>query len=133
MRNSSLVFMAIFMVAIVNTLPIFVGSIETVLLSGAAGLLAVIGAYTGLDFAAIAEGTRNLPKGQFIRTDKSKYLSMIFFLFIITIECAVVGTITKTFSNNVTALYLFATLSIMAVYIGGMKVNKKATQENKRE
>jgi hypothetical protein len=77
MKTSILVIMALVVVALANLLPVFTGGMERVVLAGAFGLLAVVGAYTGMDLSAIAEGSRKLPKGEYVATNKNKYIFMI--------------------------------------------------------
>lgn len=127
MRNLFVVIFCFIVVAATNLLPLFVPGMENVLLAGAIGLLAVTGGYTGMDFSAIAEGTRKLPRGQFIEADKNKYLGIVLSILAITVECLIVSIHSRADLENTIAMYLLSALGVAAIYVTGMKANKKAT------
>jgi hypothetical protein len=129
MKTSILVIMALVVVALANLLPVFTGGMERVVLAGAFGLLAVVGAYTGMDLSAIAEGSRKLPKGEYVSTNKNKYIFMIVALLAITVECIIITMWKGVDLEDSIAMYLFSALSIAGIYVAGMKNNKKATLE----
>jgi LytS/YehU family sensor histidine kinase len=129
MKTSLVVIFALIVVALANLLPVFTGGMERVVLAGAFGLLAVVGAYTGMDLSAIAEGSRKLPKGEYVATNKNKYIFMILALLIITVECIIITMWKGVNLEDSIAMYLFSSLSIAGIYTAGMKNNKKATME----
>lgn len=129
MRTSVVVIFALVVVALANLLPIFLPGMEKVILAGAFGLLGVVGAYTGMDLSAIAEGSRKLPKGEYKEADKNKYLYMIVAMLVITVECICISMWNGIDLESAIAMYLFASLAITGIYTAGMKTNKKATEE----
>ncbi len=102
-------------------------SSSTVIGAMCGAFLSVVGAYTALDLRAIVKETGMLPKGEYSKADRWKYLVGVAALFLLFVWCLV-----KEYFSSLDLELAYGFLGpgivvIIGFIISGMKMNKAAT------
>ena len=93
----------------------------------------VVGSFLGVDLVRMIKDTKKLPKGEFEKADKWRYLMSMVFLVLLTAEAIVLA---KLFGREVAGIYGTVGVGAMVVIgllITGIEANKAVTNETNVE
>lgn len=128
-RSSMLVFFSLFLyiTILVITLILRVTLDPALTEAYVNGLIAVCGAYLGVDFASVITQTAKLEAGQFQKANTKKYLTIIATMFAILLLMLYSNYIIGSDIKEECATMIKGSLGLTTIYIAGMKGNKVAT------